>query len=96
MDTAVWLNPMTWLVIAVMGLLIGGINALLQFQSNEEFRLKSALRDGILASTFTAMTWALIPETMESLMNSVKTVDVIQTRPRGVSDFDLQIGPASF
>ncbi len=64
-----------------------------------EVNRKAVMRDGILGAIFTAMAWTLIPESMESVAESV-TQTVAQSVPTTssfpVQDFDLQIGPARF
>ena len=68
-------------------------------ETKPEINPKAVMRDGILGAIFTAMAWTLIPESMESVTESV-TQTVAHSVPTSssfpIQDFDLQIGPARF
>lgn len=67
---------------------------------SSEVKPKAVLRDAILGAIFTAMAWTLVPESMESVTQTV-TSNIGSSSGSSVSsiigqDFDLQIGPARF
>ena len=69
---------------------------------------KALLRDSILGAIFTSMAWNIIPESMKSFgdgitggftslsKSSVMKGGSSSVTPSSSSDFDLQVGPASF
>lgn len=63
-----------------------------------EVKPKAVLRDAILGAIFTAMAWTLIPESMDSVTQTLtQTVASSSAAPSSIlGDFDLQIGPARF
>lgn len=103
---AVLYSPAMWISIICIGLVFAGINYFFQTQSStsEPLLVKPIIRDGILGSIFAAMTWVMIPETMNTLTanigsvfsKGVSTVSSEGVSQKGGSEFDLQVGPPSF
>lgn len=103
----IWSSVTPWIMILSVGTVITVINAGIQWKTNsEDFKSKAAIRDGLLGSIFTAMIWVLVPDTMQSLVSAIPsasstTESVVKLaaplgRQRGLSEFDLQVGPPMF
>jgi hypothetical protein len=63
------------------------------------------MRDSILGAIFVAMAWTLIPDSMTSLTEKIKSTVTTATTTAATtaattvtksSDIDVQVGPASF
>jgi len=72
---------------------------------NPRLNPKALLRDSILGGIFTSMAWNIIPESMKSFGDGItgtftnlgkSTVTKGGSSVTPSSDFDLQVGPASF
>jgi hypothetical protein len=106
-------NPTMWVSIVVGAVVLAATSAFLQSQHEdakpgEPLNRKALVRDGILGAIFTAMAWTLIPESMQSLTESVgSSVTSAATTVTSVAseatkkvgsgaEIDLQVGPARF
>lgn len=106
-------NPTLWLSMVVGAAVLAAVSAFLQSQHEdakpgEPLNTKAVMRDGILGAIFTAMAWTLVPESMQSLTESISSVATNAATTVATSaaeatkkvtsgaDIDLQIGPAQF
>jgi len=100
-------KPLFWLTVLIGGLLLCSLSGIITYYQNKDtdepkVNLKGLMRDTILGSIFTAMGWTLVPESFESVANTVSssvstTVQNVTTNTLvGGGDFDLQVGPAMF
>ena len=106
-------NPTMWLSMVIGAAILAAVSAFLQSQHEdakpgEPLNTKAVLRDGILGAIFTAMAWTLVPESMESLTNSLSSsvstaassvsnaASEVTKKASSGADIDLQIGPARF
>ena len=115
MESIPYTNPVFWATVLIGGLLLCALSAAITYYQNKDteepvVNLKGLVRDAILGSIFTAMGWALVPESFESVANTVSssvstTVSSVSTNtlmkggtplPSVSADFDLQVGPAMF
>jgi hypothetical protein len=113
MDAIPYTNPVFWATVLIGGLLLCALSAAITYYQNKDteeptVNVKGLVRDTILGSIFTAMAWALVPESFESVANTVSssvstTVSSVSTNtlmkggaPLPSADFDLQVGPAMF
>ncbi len=66
---------------------------------SSQIKPKAVLRDAILGAIFTAMAWTLIPESMDSVTQTLTQTVASSSAPTTSlfsQDFDLQVGPARF
>ena len=109
MGTIPYTNPVFWATVLIGGLLLCSLSASITYYQNKDtdepkVNIKGLVRDTILGSIFTAMGWALVPESFESVAktvsSSVSSVSTNTLMKGGASlpsaDFDLQVGPAMF
>ena len=109
METIPYTNPVFWATVLIGGLLLCALSASITYYQNKDteepkVNVKGLVRDTILGSIFTAMGWALVPESFESVAktvsSSVSSVSTNTLMKGGASlpssDFDLQVGPAMF
>lgn len=103
-----WSSAGLWVTLGVAFVVVGGGSAFLQYRESESLNYKAITRDGLLASIFLAMAWVLLPDTMSGLVSSgsslVQEAPKLSLvggassglRPRGLSEFDLQVGTPGF
>jgi hypothetical protein len=109
METIPYTNPVFWATVLIGGLLLCALSASITYYQNKDteepkVNIKGLVRDTILGSIFTAMGWALVPESFESVAKTVtSSVSGVSTNtlmkggaPLPSADFDLQVGPAMF
>ena len=109
METIPYTNPVFWATVLIGGLLLCSLSASITYYQNKDteepkVNIKGLVRDTILGSIFTAMGWALVPESFESVAKTVSSsVSSVSTNtlmkggaPLPSADFDLQVGPAMF
>jgi len=115
MEAIPYTNPVFWATVLIGGLLLCALSASITYYQNKDteepkVNVKGLVRDTILGSIFTAMGWALVPESFESVAKTVSssvstTVSSVSTNtlmkggaslPSLGGDFDLQVGPAMF
>lgn len=102
-------NPFFWgslvLGAVVVAAVSYGFKMGKQEDDGEPISQKGVVRDGLLGAIFTAMAWNLVPDSMNSLAETVSTTvstaasTVAETASSSVSkaaDIDLQVGPARF
>ena len=103
-------NTKLWISILIGAIVLAAVSAgfqKAQATEDEEWNIKGILRDGILGGIFVAMAWTLVPESMNTISESVSsTVATATTKVSASSqkgganlgglDIDLQIGPARF
>ena len=69
-------------------------------EDDSQINIKGIIRDAILGGIFIAMAWTLVPDSMtsitESVTSTVASATVAATTVSKGSDFDVQVGPASF
>ena len=92
-----------WISVVIGAIIVAAASAGFQQYSAEEgssLNIKGIMRDAILGGIFVAMAWTLVPDSMTSLTDSVKTTVssattavVASAKP---SDVDVQVGPARF
>jgi hypothetical protein len=90
-----------WISVLIGALVVAAASAGFQKYSNDndsEIRLKSVARDAILGGIFVAMAWTLVPDSMTSITESVKTtvVSATNTVVTKAPEMDVQVGPAHF
>ena len=96
-----------WISILIGAIVVAAASAGFQqytAESEEGLNYKGIMRDSILGAIFVAMAWTLIPDSMTSLTEKVKsTVSTATTAATTVatavtksSEIDVQVGPASF
>ena len=70
-------------------------------EESSDVNIKGIVRDAILGGIFVAMAWTFVPDSMTSITETVSsTVASATTATTSTvsksSDFDVQVGPASF
>jgi len=97
-----WSKPTFWASIVVVGVVMAGISAGVQSQTDEKkIKNKAVLRDGILGAIFATIVWVLSPETMDSVTTTATSFvsdagQAVKDVATVASDMDVQIGPAKF
>ena len=90
-----------WIAISLGIVFVGGLSASVSyFQSQEPLKVKSVIRDALIGGAFVAVLWQLVPDSMNSMVSSLPSVDkVFKTVSGGgdmAPDFELQTGPPKF
>jgi len=92
-----------WISVVIGAIVVAAASAGFQQYSAEEgesLNIKGIMRDAILGGIFVAMAWTLVPDSMTSLTDSVKTTVSSATTAVVASakptDVDVQVGPARF
>lgn len=84
-----------WLSLCVGGLVIALISLYVQYSTkgqDEEFRFRPVIRDFCLGAVVSAVLYSFLPESVDQLLDSVKSVEVKDVS----NDVELQTGPARF
>ena len=97
-----------WISILIGAIIVAAASAGFQqytAENEEGLNYKGIMRDSILGAIFVAMAWTLIPDSMTSLTEKIKSTVTTATTTAATtaattvtksSDIDVQVGPASF
>lgn len=95
------LNSSFWIAVFFGAIFVGCLSAsMTYYQSQETLKLKAVVRDSLIGGAFVVVLWHMIPDSMQSVVSSLPSVDKIYKTVSGGADvgadFDLHTGPPPF
>jgi len=99
MNFASFQSTTFWTAVFIGAVFIGSLSAGMTYYQSEPLKMKAVCRDSLIGGIFVAILWQLVPESMQSFVGSLPTVDHVFQKVSGgdlSADFDLQVGPPNF
>ena len=91
--------PGFWIALAAGGLIVGVMSFSQQYmtkEKNEEFRIRSVIRDFCIGAFLTSIIYMFLPESIESSVTTILGTLKTTPLPTVVPEVELQLGPARF